>query len=114
MKKNEMLSEEALGKVSAGNKFFNAFDFISKNNHSKENDGIITASDNIITASDNMIIASDNITTASTSTGIEDSKLRSFSQTEEIAPLKAGHLDLHAIPGNALQNTSNPHKRRMP
>lgn len=107
MKKNEMLSEEALGKVSAGNKFFNAFDFISKNNHSKENDGIITASDNIITASDN-------ITTASTSTGIEDSKLRSFSQTEEIAPLKAGHLDLHAIPGNALQNTSNPHKRRMP
>ena len=98
--KNESLSEEALGKVSAGNKFFNAFDFISQNKSPKE--------------SDNIIKASDNINTASTLTGTEDSKFRSFSQTEEIAPLKTGHLDLHAIPGNALQNTSNPHKRRMP
>ena len=93
MKKNESLSEEVLEKVSAGNKFFNAFDFISENNRPK---------------------ASDNINTASTSTGIEDTKLNSFSHTEEIAPLKTGHLDLHVIPENALQNQSKPHKRRIP
>ena len=93
MKKNESLSEEVLEKVSAGNKFFNAFDFISENNRPKE---------------------SDNINTASTSTGIEDTKLNSFSHTEEIAPLKTGHLDLHVIPENALQNQSKPHKRRIP
>lgn len=100
MKKNESLSEEVLEKVSAENKFFNAFDFISENNRPKE--------------SDNIIKASDNINTASTSTGIEDTKLNSFSHTEEIAPLKTGHLDLHVIPENALQNQSKPHKRRIP
>ena len=42
MKKNESLSEEVLEKVSAGNKFFNAFDFISENNRPKESDNIIT------------------------------------------------------------------------
>ena len=107
MKKNEILSEEALEKVSAGYDINIPESIILENNNPIESNKKITASSSLegsMGVSINLSDHSENHTNQSP--GLID--------TQENASLKTGHHDLHIISGNALQNTSNPHKRRIP
>lgn len=107
MKKNESLSEEVLEKISAGYGINIPESIILENNNPMESNQKITASSSpagSMGVSINLSDHSENHTNQSP--GLID--------TQENASLKAGYHDLHAIPGNSLQNTSNPHKRRMP
>ena len=107
MKKNECLSEETLEKVSAG---YNI----------NIPESIIIESNRPIESNENIIVSSSPAGSMGVSINLSDHSGNHKSQspglidTQENASLKAGYHDLHAIPGNSLQNTSNPHKRRMP
>lgn len=107
MKKNESLSEEVLEKISAGYGINIPESIILENNDPMESNQKITASSSPAGSMGVSINLSDNSRNhKSQSTGHID--------TQENASLKAGHHDLHVISENALQNQSNPHKRRIP
>lgn len=110
MKKNECLSEEALEKVSAGSAGYDINipeGIVLENNSPTESYENITASSSLAGPTGVSINLSDN-------SGNHKNQSPGLIDTQENASLKAGYHDLHAIPGNSLQNTSNPHKRRMP
>ena len=107
MKKNECLSEETLEKVSAG---YNI----------NIPESIIIESNRPIESNENIIVSSSVAGSIGVSINISDNAENHTNQspglidTQENASLKTGHHDLHIISGNALQNQSNPHKRRIP
>lgn len=107
MKKNEILSEEALEKVSAGYDINIPESIILENNHPIESNKKITASSSLEGSMGVSINLSGN-------SGNHTKQSPGLIDTQENASLKAGHHDLHIILGNALQNQSNPHKRRIP
>lgn len=92
MKKNESLSEEVLEKVSAGvispSEITQDLIYFGKPENTNVKFKILTS-----TASQEWTELGGNT---------------------EVPPLKTESHDLHAISENALQNPSNPHKRRIP